>query len=236
MVVRLRALVDARHLDVEVERADVVAERDEVVADVLLELGQLRLDPPASPPAREQQQAAAEREQRQQHRGADAAAALRGTGVAARAQLADPVDEVQQHGADAVAAVLAERLGRLLSRPVEIGAAGLEVVAGDDRVDPGPPEQLLDPLRDPARGAAARAQRRRRQDRDVHRARVTFLDPLADPIRVGLGDRALRVRVGVDRVGAQRLGGLGDDVLRRGRRREQRRQHQGGDQRARQHG
>ena len=215
--------IGVRHLDVEIERADVVAERDQIVARVaarVLEL--LRLArPPAAP--REQQRPAADGARADEHDRPDrhAAAAV----ASAVALGADAVGEVEQEPVQ----VALVRRGRLLGQlpglalgqdpPARQRAHG---VPGGDHVGTRPPERVAD-LQQRGGGLAARlGGDRARRDHDVHRTRALAGDPVAQRIGLGVGERRIGVRVDVDVVALQ----PGDRTVDqrtgvRGRRREQ---------------
>jgi hypothetical protein len=168
--VLLALRIGVRHLHVQVEGADVVTQRDEVLArDLLhlLELGArvlllaLALTPAAQRDRRDRQA----QEQQQEDREASAPAVtgpLASAGAAAtRARLADPLDEVGQHGEGPVAGARLERLAREVARgDIHTDRARAERVADDTGVG----ARLAELLRDLAQrgaGVAARLVARR---------------------------------------------------------------------------
>jgi hypothetical protein len=219
VVVLFGPRVRAGHLHVEVERADVVAQRDEVVAGVLAQLLGLGLLLAAEPPPvaqAEQERAAAE--ERQQPQGPRAARAgvvvvpLRLAAVGLR--LTDEDDELVQHRGHAVIAFELERPRRQRGRDAAVEAplrvAGPELPADDDRVDARLVERLGDLERDSARVAPGLVARSLGEDRDVERRGVRRGDPLLELALLRLRDRVLGVPVDEDRVVAQRVDRLGD--------------------------
>ena len=95
--------VGIRHLHVEVERADVLAQRDEVLASHLLDL--LELGPPAlllalalSPAAQPEEEEGHAEQQEQDGREPATSVAAVAARAAAGARIADPPDEVTEHG------------------------------------------------------------------------------------------------------------------------------------------
>ncbi len=103
-----------RHLDVDVEVADVLAERDEVVVREVLDLGELRAFTPAPAQARDDQQQSRDAEDDEQQDEAGAAAALANCAAVStgRAGPADAVHELEQYRQGALVAVFSERLPR----------------------------------------------------------------------------------------------------------------------------
>ena len=122
LVVGPGRLGDAGHVHVQLERADLVAERHEVVARVVLDLGELGrvLAPPLAAADDERRTARARQCEQDQAAGADSAAAV----AAVRA-----LDEVEQHGLRALAAVGLRRLRR--EPAVLLSGAGDDPRAGD---------------------------------------------------------------------------------------------------------
>jgi hypothetical protein len=196
-VVLLGLPVGVRHLHVEVERANVVAEGDHVVAGDpthLLELGlQRRLLALSLPPASEGEEGEREAQQQEQQ-DREAAPSLGGAAAAfgaAGARLPQAAHEVLEHRRSAVAALRLERLGgqrsRLTGRQHATGGAGPEAVADHRRVGARLAHRKGD-LAQRRVGVATRLRRRRAgQDRQVERAGVAATNRLTQAV-----DRARR--------------------------------------------
>ena len=219
-VVLLRVAIDVGHVDVQVQVADVVREREQVLlGDRLTGRERLAVTAGAPPSAKEDEA---------EHAGADDGEdrpqrGVLGTAPAgAAAHGGDFVDEGEQRRREPVVAVLLERLGggpRRLAA-LENVACRTELTTDDDGVRAAPVERLRE-LRDhQCRVAARLVARLARQDRDVDGTCVRVGDPFAQPVGVRLRDRGLRVGMDIDRVARQRLGGLVDDRAGQGSRGE----------------
>jgi hypothetical protein len=203
-VVAARFLAHAGHLDVDVERPDVLGEREQILLGGLLHLRQLDL---AAPPPAKKHESDAARADADERRKQPARrplvfvlAARRRTALGSR----ERVDEGEQRGLDALASVLAERLGR---QPGNLScgarAAGPEPVADDDGVRAVAAELSVEQIDHAPGVAAGLALRPCRKDRDVDWACPRVRDALAEAVRRVVADRALGPCVDVDGIAAQ---------------------------------
>ena len=219
-VVLLGLGVHVRHLHVDVERSDVVAERHHVVARDLAHLGELGLLllPALSPAgqAEDGERHGQDQQEQKSHREAAPVAASRSRCLAG-ARVADPAREVPEHGGRSGAALGLEGLRRelagLTAREHAVRGPRAEGVADDRGVHP----RLAHRLRELAQGGLRVATRlvcgRGRKEGDVHRTRVLAGDRLAEAVRLTLRDRPLGLRIHVDRILSKALRGVSEPIL-----------------------
>ena len=223
VVVLERLLVFALRLRVRLDRLlellDVVRERDQVVVRGRLHFGELCLPMATAPDDTERgERQAAEDEEADQNAAAGSGLVAGAAGSAAvLACSGDAVDEVDQRGGDALAAVGVERVGRELSgdaRRQDLLAAGAEVPADDDRVGAWAVESVVEGLQHAVRVAAGLLLRRSGQDRDVDGTGARRVDRRPDAILLSAPDCELRVAVDVNGIGLQRGDGGVDPLAR----------------------
>ncbi len=209
-VVLAGARIHAGHVDVDVQRADVVAQRDEVlVGDVAQLVGLGGLQAPRAPAAQpgEERHGGAQRGQRDEPDPRAGSLAQRPAVVLRGGQLGD--ERVEDRRA-AVGARVVERVGRGLARGavVQTGVGGLARLqraalgTGDDRVDAAAAQTAQQLL-----GELARLPGAGWEDGDVRR-HAAGADLGAQTVGVGLRHAGGVVGGDPHRVGLQRVDGV----------------------------
>ncbi len=212
------------------ELLDVVGERDQVVVRCGLDFGELGLR--AAPVAnRPEEEKCHDSGDQQADHGASSSARLAATptttGAAAASLRGHTVDEVDERGGHALAAMGGERLGGQASCGTlrQDITAGAEVPPDHCGVGPLASERVMDGLEHAVRTAARFLLGRGRENRDVDGPGAGTVDLPAQPVLVCRRDRKLGRRVDIDRIRIQRSDRPVDDRsgLRRGHEDERRR-------------